>query len=70
MESQVPENKRKGRPLPRRGQVKASIFGDLLRAIIPKALENREEHKLDGDRSFSSDATPSSSGYATSNEGD
>ncbi|RWW03192.1 hypothetical protein BHE74_00012113 [Ensete ventricosum] len=69
MESRVPENKRKGRPVPKRGQVKARIFEGLLRAIIPKALEKREEHKLDGDRSSSADATPSSSGYASSYEG-
>ncbi|RRT62947.1 hypothetical protein B296_00004102 [Ensete ventricosum] len=69
MESLVPENKRKGRPVPKRGQVKARIFEGLLRAIIPKALAKREEHKLDGDRSSSTDATPSSSGYASSYEG-
>lgn len=65
MEYQVPEKKSKGRPLPKRGQVKARIFGGLLRAVMPKAFTNGEKPKQDGDGS-STDATPTLSGYTSS----
>ncbi|RRT64175.1 hypothetical protein BHE74_00034827 [Ensete ventricosum] len=68
MEHQVPENKRKGRPPPKRGQVMARILGGLVHAVIPKAFKNGEKNpKQDGDRS-SADATPTLSGYSSSFE--
>ncbi|WOL14848.1 hypothetical protein Cni_G23629 [Canna indica] len=74
MECQAGDRKKEtGRPLPRRGQVKARIFGGLVRAVIPKALKNGGKHKGNdgggggggGDRS-SADVTPAMSGYTSS----
>ncbi|URE09695.1 hypothetical protein MUK42_28953 [Musa troglodytarum] len=69
MEYRVPERKRKGRPQPKRGQVKARIFGSLLRAVMPKGFTNGEKPKQAGDGS-SADATPTLSGYTSSFEDD
>ncbi|KAI0497451.1 hypothetical protein KFK09_020678 [Dendrobium nobile] len=41
MECQRQHFEKKGNPLPRRGQVKARIFGSLVRSIIPSSLNNQ-----------------------------
>ncbi|KAG0478743.1 hypothetical protein HPP92_013462 [Vanilla planifolia] len=56
---------KKSNPLPRRGQVKARIFGSLVRSVIPSSLRyGRRQRWGDGEAGFNT-ATPATSGYAS-----
>ena len=53
-----------GRPLPKRGQIKAQIFGSLVRSLFPKSPKQwKKKNKQEGGRSAST--TPPLSGYTS-----
>ncbi|PKU81229.1 hypothetical protein MA16_Dca026652 [Dendrobium catenatum] len=55
---------KKGKPLPRRGQVKARIFGSLVRSIITSS-SNNQRRKRQTPEASSTMLTPATSGYTS-----
>ncbi|KAH0454096.1 hypothetical protein IEQ34_016020 [Dendrobium chrysotoxum] len=64
MEYQKQPFEKKGNPLPRRGQVKARIFGSLVRSIIPRS-SNNQRRKQQTPEASSTMLTPGTSGYTS-----
>ncbi|KAH0454145.1 hypothetical protein IEQ34_016069 [Dendrobium chrysotoxum] len=64
MDYQKQHFERKGNPLPRRGQVRARIFGSLVRSIIPSPSKN-QTRKRQRPEASSTMLTPGTSGYTS-----
>ncbi|KAG1371611.1 hypothetical protein COCNU_16G007050 [Cocos nucifera] len=61
MEHQVSDLHKKGRPLPKRGQIKKKIFESLVRAVVPKGSKKGDKSQEEG----FAPSTPSPSGYTS-----
>lgn len=57
-------DQRKGRPLPKRGQIKAKIIGGLVRSVTSLGSKKREKLQ-EGEYGESAPVTPPPSGYAS-----